>query len=98
RDVQTVIMDEPSSALDPIAEYQLYESIRENCGDKTVIFISHRLSSAVLADQIYLFEDGCIIEAGTHRQLMQQGGRYAEMFRKQADRYVQDVVTTGANP
>ncbi len=93
RDVQTVIMDEPSSALDPIAEYQLYESIRENCADKTVLFISHRLSSAVLADRIYLFEDGCIIEEGTHQQLMQQGGRYAEMFRKQADRYVEDAIT-----
>jgi len=98
RDVETVIMDEPSSALDPVAEYQLYESIRENCADKTVIFISHRLSSAVLADRIYLFEDGCIIEAGTHRQLMQRSGRYAEMFRKQAERYAHDAAPAAVNP
>jgi ATP-binding cassette, subfamily B, bacterial len=89
RDVKVVIMDEPSSALDPIAEYQLYESIAENCADKTVIFISHRLSSAVIADRIYMFEDGGIIEEGTHVELMGLGGRYADMFRKQAEKYVE---------
>lgn len=93
RDVEVVIMDEPSSALDPIAEYQLYESIMENCKEKTVIFISHRLSSAVIADHIYLFEDGEIIEEGSHRELMQRGGSYAEMFRKQAEKYVEGEVS-----
>ena len=58
------VFDEPSSALDPVAEYRLYQSIMEECQDDTVIFISHRLSTAVMADRIYLFEDGRITEAG----------------------------------
>ncbi|WEK56223.1 MAG: ABC transporter ATP-binding protein [Candidatus Cohnella colombiensis] len=92
KDVDFVIMDEPTSALDPIAEYQLYESIREGCADKTVLFISHRLSSAVLADRIYLFEDGAITEEGTHDELMKLDGKYAEMFKKQAEQYVENDV------
>lgn len=86
---EVVIMDEPSSALDPISEYQFYDRVSENCRDKTVIFISHRLSSAIIADKIYLFEDGEIVEEGTHRELMQLGGRYAELFRKQAEKYLE---------
>lgn len=81
------VFDEPSSALDPVAEYQLYQSIMEVCADKTVIFISHRLSAACLADKIYLFEDGRISEQGSHEELMQMNGSYAEMFRKQAEHY-----------
>ena len=81
------VFDEPSSALDPVAEYQLYQSIMEVCADKTVIFISHRLSAACLADKIYLFEDGRISEQGSHEELMQLNGSYAEMFRKQAEHY-----------
>lgn len=84
---EIAIFDEPSSALDPMAEYQLYESIMEACADKTVIFISHRLSAACLADKIYLFEDGEILEQGSHKELMQRNGSYAEMFRKQAEYY-----------
>lgn len=85
---QIAVFDEPSSALDPVAEYQLYESILKECEGKTVIFISHRLSTAVLADRIYLFENGSIAEQGTHEELMEQNGRYADMFRKQAESYV----------
>lgn len=84
---EIAIFDEPSSALDPVAEYQLYKSIMEACADKTVIFISHRLSAACLADKIYLLEDGRILEQGSHKELMQQNGSYAEMFRKQAEHY-----------
>ena len=57
------------------------------CGDKTVIFISHRLSSAVMADKIYMLENGKIVEEGTHRELMDMNGKYAEMFRIQAEKY-----------
>jgi ATP-binding cassette subfamily B protein len=57
------------------------------CADRAVIFISHRLSSAVPADRIYLFEDGRVVESGTHRELMERGGHYADMFRKQAESY-----------
>lgn len=81
------VFDEPSSALDPVAEYRLYESIMEACADKTVIFISHRLSAACLADRIYLFEDGQITEQGNHEELMRRNGSYAEMFRRQAEYY-----------
>ncbi len=88
KDYRVAIFDEPSSALDPVAEYQLYENILQECADKTVVFISHRLSTAVLADRIYLFENGGIVEQGSHDTLMRQNGRYADMFRKQAENYV----------
>ncbi|MCM1043966.1 MAG: ABC transporter ATP-binding protein/permease [Candidatus Gastranaerophilales bacterium] len=88
KDYQIAIFDEPSSALDPVAEYRLYENILEECRDKTVLFISHRLSTAVLADRIYLFENGEIVEQGSHESLMRQNGKYADMFQKQAQSYV----------
>ena len=86
-DSPVVILDEPTSALDPVAEYQLFENMMKACTDRAVIFISHRLSSAVPADRIYLFEDGRVVESGTHRELMERGGHYADMFRKQAESY-----------
>lgn len=84
-----VILDEPSSALDPVAEYEMYNRMLDACKDCGMIFISHRLSSAVLADRIYLMENGTILESGTHEQLMLQNGRYAEMFRTQAANYAE---------
>ena len=81
------LLDEPSSALDPIAEYKMYESLIEATKDKTVIYISHRLSSAVLSDKIYVFEDGRVSECGTHEQLMADGKGYCEMFTLQASSY-----------
>ena len=86
-DSPVVILDEPTSALDPVAEYQLFENMMAACRDRAVVFISHRLSSAVLADRVYLFEEGSITESGTHRALMEQDGHYADMFRKQAESY-----------
>lgn len=88
KEYQIAIFDEPSSALDPVAEYRLYENILQGCADKTVLFISHRLSTAALADRIYLFENGRIVEQGSHEMLMLRNGRYADMFRKQAENYV----------
>ena len=81
------ILDEPSSALDPISEYSIYESMMSACKDKSVIFISHRLSSAVLADKIYLMENGEIIESGTHSELLAKNGKYTDMWNKQAEKY-----------
>ena len=86
-DSPVVILDEPTSALDPVAEYQLFENMMQACADRAVVFISHRLSSAVPADRVYLFENGRIVESGTHRELMERGGLYADMFHKQAESY-----------
>lgn len=82
-----VILDEPSSALDPISEYQLNQAMLEATIDKTVIFISHRLSSTVMADRIYMLEQGRVIETGNHKELMELEGKYAQMFRMQAEKY-----------
>ena len=91
-DAKIAILDEPSSALDPIAESKMYENMFRACRDKTVIFISHRLSSATMADKIYLFEDGEIAESGTHSELLAVGGKYADMWHKQAQKYVGEEV------
>lgn len=82
------VFDEPSSALDPIAEAQLFDNIYESCRDNTLVFISHRLSSVQNADWVYLLSDGTVKEAGTHRMLMEQGGLYADMYTKQAKNYL----------
>ena len=87
KDFEIALLDEPSSALDPIAEYKMYESLIEATKDKTVIYISHRLSSAVLSDKIYVFEGGKVSECGTHEQLMADGKGYCEMFTLQASSY-----------
>lgn len=82
-----VILDEPSANLDPIAEYNLNQAMIEAAEDKTVVFISHRLSTTVNADKIYVMENGEIIEEGTHAELLAQNGTYAYMFRLQAEKY-----------
>ncbi len=84
---EIVIMDEPTSALDPIAEQEMYRNMFEACEGKTVIFISHRLSSVTMADRIYMFENGEIIEQGTHSELLAMNAKYADMWHKQADTY-----------
>ncbi len=84
---ELIIMDEPSSALDPMAEYELNHSILEYAKDKTVIFISHRLSTTRIADKIYMFDTGRLIEEGSHEELMAMEGKYAEMFNLQAEKY-----------
>lgn len=81
------ILDEPSSALDPIAEYKMYENLISATKDKTVIYISHRLSSAVLSDKIFALGGGSVLESGTHSELMNSDGVYAKMFALQASSY-----------
>lgn len=87
RPFELIIMDEPSSALDPIAEYELNQSILKNAEGRTVIFISHRLSTTRMADKIYMFDGGRIVESGSHDELMFLNGKYAEMYRVQAKKY-----------
>lgn len=90
-DLSIAILDEPSSALDPLAEYKLNKNMMQQTEDATVIFISHRLSTTKDADCIYMFENGRIVEQGTHDELMASGGSYAFMFKKQAH-YYQDEI------
>lgn len=82
-----VILDEPSANLDPIAEYKLNQAMLTAAEHKTVIFISHRLSTTVVADKIYVMENGSIIESGSHEELMSMNGTYAKMFTLQSEKY-----------
>jgi len=87
RPFELIIMDEPSSSLDPVAEFELNKSILKNAADKTIIFISHRLSTTQMADRIYMFDHGEIAEIGSHDELMALGGKYCEMYHVQAEKY-----------
>ena len=82
-----IILDEPSANLDPVAEYKLNQSMLEAAKDKTVIFISHRLSTTINADRIFVMENGEIIESGSHAELMAMNKTYAKMFNMQAEKY-----------
>lgn len=82
------IFDEPSSALDPIAEFELFKNIMKEGKDHTMLFISHRLSSVKSCDKVFMLEKGCLIEEGSHKELMEKGGSYAQMYRKQAMNYL----------
>ncbi len=88
KNAQIVIMDEPTAALDPVAEYEIYSKLDHLIGGKTAIFISHRLSSCLFCDQIAVFSEGTIKEYGTHEELVKKNnGIYAEMFMAQAKNY-----------
>lgn len=80
-------MDEPTAALDPQAEYDIYKMIDESVGSQLMIYISHRLASSRFCDRIFLFADGTIAEAGTHEQLMAKGAAYRTLFELQAKYY-----------
>ena len=77
------ILDEPSSAFDPVAEYKMYENLIKATKDKTVIYISHRLSSAVLSDKIFVISEGTVKESGSHKELMSSKKHYYDMVNKQ---------------
>ncbi len=87
KDANRIILDEPSSALDPIAEYNLNKTMQEAANHRTVIFISHRLSTTRDADRIYMMEKGSIIEEGKHEELLKMNGKYSMMWKAQAERY-----------
>jgi len=87
KDAGIVFLDEPSAALDPLAEYQLNRAMKEVAKEKTVLSISHRLSTTRDADVIYVMEHGRVIEQGSHGELLKKGGVYAAMWEAQASRY-----------
>lgn len=82
-----IVLDEPTAALDALAEYKLYKSFDEIIGNKSAVYISHRLSSTRFCDSIAMFRSGEMIEQGTHEELLQKGGAYAEMFEIQSQYY-----------
>lgn len=87
-----LILDEPTAALDPIAENELYLKYNSFSKDKTTVFISHRLSSTRFCDRIFFMSDGCIIEMGTHEELMQKKGKYYQMYQMQSYYYKEDNI------
>ena len=87
RDFDVAVLDEPSSALDPVAESKMYDALLEGTKGKTVIYISHRLSSATRSDIILVFNKGTLEEIGSHEELMKNDGYYCEMFTLQASGY-----------
>ena len=92
RDSPIVILDEPTAALDPVAEYEIYKHFNELVGGKTAIYISHRLSSCKFCDEIAVFADDTIKEYGTHDELVKiENGIYSEMYNAQAKYYVENV-------
>jgi ATP-binding cassette subfamily B protein len=94
RDAPFVILDEPTASLDPKAEFALFENVRTLYKGRSVLLISHRFGSARTADRIYVMDSGRVIETGSHEELMESGGRYAELFRLQASAYGLDVTSS----
>lgn len=87
-----LIMDEPTAALDPRAEHELFQQMRALSAGRSVLLISHRFSSVRSADRIYVLDNGRIIESGTHEQLLERAGRYADLFRLQAAAYLGEAL------
>ena len=87
RDSQVVVLDEPTSAMDPKAEYEIFKKFREIIRGQTAILITHRLSTVRMADRIFVMEQGSIVESGSHQELMQSKGTYAHLFDTQAQNY-----------
>lgn len=87
KDAPFIILDEPTAALDPVAEAQIYENFNELVGGKTAIYISHRMSSCRFCDRIIVLDKGSVTESGTHEELMKAGGIYSELYNAQAKYY-----------
>jgi ATP-binding cassette subfamily B protein len=87
KDAPFIVLDEPTAALDPIAESEIYQKYNEMTSGKSSIYISHRLASTRFCDRIILIADGGISEEGTHTELMKRGGKYAELYEVQSKYY-----------
>lgn len=90
KDAPVMVLDEPTAALDALAEYQLYKRFDDIIGQKSAVYISHRLSSTRFCDAVAMFQDGELIEYGTHEELLAAGGAYADMFAVQAQYYKEE--------
>lgn len=90
KDAPIIVLDEPTSALDAIAEQRLYESFDKMIGEKSAVYISHRLASTKFCDKVAMFKNGEMIEYGTHEELMKINGEYAHMFELQAQYYQEE--------
>jgi ATP-binding cassette subfamily B protein len=89
KDAPFIVLDEPTAALDPIAEFEVYSRFNEIIEDKTTVFISHRLSSCRFCDDIAVFHEGRLVQRGSHQQLLaDKDGKYAELWNAQAQYYV----------
>lgn len=93
KNAPVVVLDEPTAALDALAEQRLYQEFDRLIGGKTAVYISHRLSSTQFCDTVAMFEGGEMVEYGTHRSLMAKKGAYAKMFEVQAQYYVEEAAT-----
>ena len=90
KDAPILILDEPTAALDPIAEDHIYQQYHAFTADKSAVFISHRLASTRFCDRVLLMDHGKIIEEGTHESLMEKRGAYAELFEVQSRYYTEN--------
>jgi ATP-binding cassette subfamily B protein len=99
RDAYLVLLDEPTSSLDPAAEFEFFENFRSVIAGRSALIVSHRFSTVRLADRIYVLDAGRVVEQGTHDALLQRRGLYAELFNRQASYYLdlKDRVNPGAS-
>lgn len=91
-----IILDEPTAALDPVAEMEVYENFDKIVGDKTAVYISHRLSSCRFCDDIAVFDHGHIVQQGSHDTLVEAPGKYQELWHAQAQYYAKQEKEPGA--
>ena len=93
KDAPFIVLDEPTAALDPVAEAEIYAKFNEISGDKTAIYISHRLSSCKFCDEIAVFDHGEVVQQGTHEALLSDtNGKYCELWNAQAQYYTEETA------
>ena len=95
KEAPVLLLDEPTAALDPLAEKEIYEKYEEFCGGSTAVFISHRLASTQFSNRIFFLKDGAVAEEGTHGELMERGGEYAKLYEVQSHYYNDETEEGG---